>query len=305
MTPTNDGPPGDDRPSFKEAMKRVIAERRKAAGPHPDLDTLSAYAAGELPEPEAERVRDHLALCAACTGTVLDLSILAGRHEVAEVGELSDAEEDEQLAAERMPELEAAWSDLRARLERERVVGGRETPRPPAPPAPPVAPVVEMPRRPERPERVYDTASVRRPWAIAAVLAAACLVLAVKAWRSPSSSADLQPVAMAEVIPAGHSEFQVRGAPDGARLSAKSASVLTLALPSDAADQPAFRVEIRPVAGAGDGKTIENVPARNGRELLILLPAGSLAAGRYEALVSPTGDRILAEPLRYPFEVVP
>ena len=282
MTPTNDGPPGDDRPSFKEAMKRVFAERRKEAGPHPDLDTLSAYAAGELAEPEAERVRDHLALCHACTEAVLDLSILAGRDQ---------PEETEGAASESLPGLDEAWGEMRGRLERERLVREREPERPV---------VVEMPRRPER---VYDARNVRLPWTIAAVLAAACLLLAVKAWWSPPSSAGLQPVAVAAVDPAGHPEFLVRGTADGARLSARGASALTLVLPSDAADQPAFRVEIRPVAG-GASEVIENVPSQGDRDLSILFSADSLAPGRYEALVS-AADGGAAEPLRYPFEVVP
>jgi len=43
------------------------------AGPHPEIDQLVRYHAGELTEAREERVRDHLVTCRECTETLLDL----------------------------------------------------------------------------------------------------------------------------------------------------------------------------------------------------------------------------------------
>ncbi len=41
---------------------------------HPDLDTWTAYYAGELPEAAAERLREHLVSCRRCVTLLLDLN---------------------------------------------------------------------------------------------------------------------------------------------------------------------------------------------------------------------------------------
>jgi len=43
-----------------------------AAGMHPGLDRLAAFHEGELPEAEAERVREHLSVCRECADLLLD-----------------------------------------------------------------------------------------------------------------------------------------------------------------------------------------------------------------------------------------
>ncbi len=64
-----------DKPDLDAALRELAAEERRRLGAeHPDPDALLAYQRGELPAAEAERVRDHLALCRECGDLVLDFA---------------------------------------------------------------------------------------------------------------------------------------------------------------------------------------------------------------------------------------
>lgn len=63
-----------ERPADLAAdLRRVAAESLAAGGGHPPAEELIAYHRRSLPEPRAEELRDHLAVCAECTALVLDL----------------------------------------------------------------------------------------------------------------------------------------------------------------------------------------------------------------------------------------
>ncbi|HEX6201149.1 MAG TPA: zf-HC2 domain-containing protein [Thermoanaerobaculia bacterium] len=61
-----------DRSDLREALQDGAARTAGAGSGHPALDELAAYHRGELPEAEAERVREHLALCRECADLLLD-----------------------------------------------------------------------------------------------------------------------------------------------------------------------------------------------------------------------------------------
>jgi hypothetical protein len=88
---------------------RLLAEqeRRELGGDHPEAEQLAAYHGGRLSEPEEERVREHLALCAPCTRQLLDL---AAFHD-----EMSAQAASGGAALGAAPP--GSWQSLRARLE--------------------------------------------------------------------------------------------------------------------------------------------------------------------------------------------
>lgn len=93
-----------DDPKLDEAIRRWVAEAD--AGEHPGADRLLRYHLRELPEAEAESVRDHLSLCESCTRQLLGYERFAG-------GELAGEPAGEEISAE---ELERAWRQVRDRL---------------------------------------------------------------------------------------------------------------------------------------------------------------------------------------------
>src|SRR5437763_1557757 len=92
---------------------------------HPEPETLAAYHAGELTEPEERRLQDHLVGCPECSALLLDLDGL-GRPEFG-AGSLAPADQ------------EALWRSLQPEIRKEEP--------PPAPLAPVIAPVVPLRRR--------------------------------------------------------------------------------------------------------------------------------------------------------------
>lgn len=61
-----------DKPDLDQAIRRMAAEDRRTRTEHPDPEELLAYHERQLTEPEAERLRDHLAGCPECARVVLD-----------------------------------------------------------------------------------------------------------------------------------------------------------------------------------------------------------------------------------------
>jgi hypothetical protein len=86
---------------------RSLAERyRSNLGPHPAVEELIAYHAGELPHEQQERLRDHLALCHDCAGLLRDL---------ADFPDLAPPEGARPLSA---PDVDGAWEEMEKRLGR-------------------------------------------------------------------------------------------------------------------------------------------------------------------------------------------
>ncbi|MDP9121769.1 MAG: zf-HC2 domain-containing protein [Acidobacteriota bacterium] len=93
-----------------EELARSIAlltREARAGVDHLAPETLAAYRAAELPPGEAERVRDHLAICRHCADLLLDL----GSFE--DPGAGAPADPAETAAAEAA--LDAVWRKIEAR----------------------------------------------------------------------------------------------------------------------------------------------------------------------------------------------
>jgi hypothetical protein len=102
-------------PATQAALARLAAGYGNGGGDgdHPSPDRLLAYHLGELPEPEAAHVQDHLVGCESCSEALLDLAELAA----------PDA------AAAGMPDVEraAAWKQLTARRAQASALAGSGT----------------------------------------------------------------------------------------------------------------------------------------------------------------------------------
>lgn len=61
------------RATIAAALAPESGRDATGAGPHPEIDELVRYHAGDLAAAEEERVRDHLVACRECTETLLDL----------------------------------------------------------------------------------------------------------------------------------------------------------------------------------------------------------------------------------------
>lgn len=85
------------------ALYELAERQRRELGPHLEADELVAYHEGELAAAEAERVRDHLALCPECAGLLLDLDAFSAPSP-AGAPDLTTAE------------VESAWRELAPRL---------------------------------------------------------------------------------------------------------------------------------------------------------------------------------------------
>lgn len=73
------------RAMITEALAPGSEREPAGAGPHPQIDQLVRYHAGELTEAHEARVRDHLVTCRECTETLLDLDrfVVAGADQKA------------------------------------------------------------------------------------------------------------------------------------------------------------------------------------------------------------------------------
>lgn len=85
-------------------VRAVATELKSGLGGHPTPDELLDYHADDLAPAERERIEDHLALCADCARTVLDLGAFPAVEPLSEEDRLSSAE----VAAE--------WSRFAAQL---------------------------------------------------------------------------------------------------------------------------------------------------------------------------------------------
>lgn len=89
------------------AFGAAAAASRARAPEHADLDVLAAYRRGELPESDAEALREHLAGCRECGDLLLDLEAFeADAEAAAEGGAAADLEEA------------ASWRAVRLRIDR-------------------------------------------------------------------------------------------------------------------------------------------------------------------------------------------
>ena len=64
----------ETKPNWRSALRAVVDQKRRELGPHPTLDALAAYHAGQIEPPAAARLQEHLVLCSECSELLLELS---------------------------------------------------------------------------------------------------------------------------------------------------------------------------------------------------------------------------------------
>lgn len=260
----------DFRQTLREAAGRAGAAEPTQAG-HPDLDRLAAYHDGSLPEPEAERVREHLALCRECADLLLDYRDFA-REEPAGAASATAA----------------AWE-----RDRERV---REAVRRRAEPGS----VVE-PAEAAEPGRAYTgPRRGRLAPGLAAAFAAASVVLGILWWQARLELQRPRPVELAYVEPEGSStlrspagEVEVPAGPD-------SRPVVLLYL-TEPADFPRYEARIVPPAGDGSARTLELAPGADG--VFALQLGAEPEPGDYRVVLSGVADGERRELATFRFRV--
>ncbi len=62
---------------WHRALRAVVDEERQELGPHPELDEMVAYHAGDLPQSQVPRLQNHLVLCPECSRLLLELDRFA------------------------------------------------------------------------------------------------------------------------------------------------------------------------------------------------------------------------------------
>ena len=227
------------------ALRALAADARRELGPHPGDDQLVAYHERRLDEPEAERLRDHLALCAACAGLLLDLAAFSA-GEPAAASELTDGE------------VEDAWRSLARRL--------------------PAAASRRQALPPGRSSRWL-------PWAVAAALLAGVVALSawIVILRQELRSR-LRPRAdavLANLEPRGEGTRGEAGAGEERPRADRPATLILHALPERG--DPSYELEIREARPGG--RLLWHEGGLRSRDLGVLvleLPAGALPPGSYQ-----------------------
>ncbi len=250
-----------EKPSLPPSLRDLIEQERRRLGPHPPVEDLVAYQAGELPADQEERLRDHLALCPECAHLLLDLR------------DFPDISLPEGARRPSEAEVEAAWEALQPRLGE---------PRPAEKPAP--APV--QPLRPERKPVPY-----RWPAALAAVffLSTVGLSFWVASLRRELDRPALEPVG----LEARETE-RGRGEGDEPALRTSKGYLLVLS-PLEVAPEPQARYEVS-VSRTGSQEVLWEADAHLVREddsFIVELPAHSLPPGRYRLTLHGGPDREL------------
>lgn len=222
---------------LESTVRRYAAERRAAAGAHPDPEEIVAYDRGELEEDRRARLQEHLALCPECTRWLLDYREF-DREE-------PDAGGDTVAAAWRR-ERGTAWDAVQRRI------GGLAEPAA----AGTAAPGHTTPRAEPAPA-VRARFSAARSW-VTAALAAACVILSVLLWQAhqevrqagPASVVSLEPEGSRVLRGAAPQERQLERPPPGRRL------VLVLAFVGPG-DQERLVADVFPPPGEGPARRVE------------------------------------------------
>ncbi len=262
----------EEKPSLSSGLRNLTERERQALKDHPAPEQLVAYRAGELPEAEQERLRDHLAVCRDCAALLLDLADFGNLKPPAGVPELTDAQVDQ------------AWQAMRSRIAKE------ETPEPAK-----VVPLLR-PVPPAQPARVE--APARRRWLDAAAwfLIAGLGAFALLQFRDRQQ---LNPdVALLFLQPDGEGVTRSGGAKSPPPPSEREIVLIF----QNFEDEPhsAYRVKI--ATEEGEERYSSGLKKQNDSLPLRLLP-GSLEPGRYRAQLEGTagGDWNLLK--SYTFDV--
>jgi hypothetical protein len=234
---------------IEPALRALVVRARRELGPHASADELVAYHLRRLSEADAERLRDHLALCAECAGLLLDLAAFS---------EQAPAVPSEPTTEE----VEAAWRDLAPRL------GAA------------VARVDPPPRRRHAP--VFPSSL---PLSLAAALLAGVIALSswvvalrreVRAHSRPRADAVL-----ANLEPAGEGTRGDDGAARQPRIQADRPATLIFHSPP-ARDYPSYELQVSEIRPGG--RLAWQATGLHPQDLGIFvldLPAGALPPGKY------------------------
>jgi hypothetical protein len=224
--------PRDLRDALVETLRRARRQAPPAGLPHPTPDELVAYHSGELPDPERERLREHLALCPECADLVLDYRDFAAAEPAAAASAAATAWERHR---------EPAWEAIR------RGIGGAAEVTPPGPV--------------RTPDRAGGSPGAR--W-LAAALAAACLVLGVSLWRARSELGSPSPAAVVALQPEGSGGLRGPGPPGAPEVQAAGRRVVVLLGLPEPHRFARYEVRIEPPAGAGPEAVLEIEPGPDG-----------------------------------------
>ncbi len=257
---------------FERESVRAIRDwaqgERRAMNEHPEVEQLIAYQEGRLGEPEAERVRVHLSLCASCADELLGL----------EHWDAAARTEPEQAID---PALLPSPASLAAHRQR---FTARTASRPPTPVSGPTAP--------------------RRRWPTTFALAASGLVaaLALGWWMGGRGPEGANDPFVFDLVPAG-TAVRRAATPQEIRVPQGLDPLVARLNLGELTDHESFRAEIRDsrdrVVWARAGWVRQ--PAGS---FAVLIPRRDLAPGVYELrLFGGTGndETLLAT---YPFVLV-
>lgn len=256
-----------DTSDLADAVRRYAAERRAAAGPHPDFEEIVAYDRGEVDDGRRARIQEHLALCPECTRWLLDYRELDRAQPV--VG-------GDTVSAAWQRERGTAWDEIQRRIG-----GLKET-----------APVRAdeaggAARGPLRRSEDPTDYRMARFWATAA-LAAACAILSVLLWQARVELEQPRPVELVTLAPAGSGTLRGGAPPDRVvvRPAAGHRMVLVLAY-AGIGERDLFAAEIFPPTGEGPSRVVE--VRRHGDGTLAVEMGSDPTPGQYRIVLYELG----------------
>ena len=263
----------DFRTPHPEGARSAAGEAGESG--HPGLDRLAAYHGGELPEAEAERVREHLSRCRECADLLLDWRDFA-RDEPA--GAASAAA--------------AAWA-----RDRERVRAG-------------VARRVGAGSSERRGEAAGEAAAARQraaprraplvPWLAAAAALTAAAVLGGLWWQERAENRRPRQVALASVAPEGSSVLRGREEETEVLTSPDSRPVVLLNL-GELPAFPRYEARVEPPAGEDAASVVEIDPGLG--DVLALELGADPEPGGYRVILFGVADGERREVAAYRFRV--
>lgn len=262
----------DFRKSHQEGARSAAGEA--GDGAHPGLDRLAAYHEGELPEAEAERVREHLSRCRECADLLLDWRDFAR-------DEPSGAASAAAAAWER--DRDRVREGVARRVGAERGVDGG---------------------RSESPEGDAAYAGLRRgrraPWLVAAAALAAATVSGVLLWQERVENRRPRQVELASVLPEGSSVLRGREEEAEVLTGGGSRPVVLLHL-GEPEEYPRYQARIVPPAGEGAAFVLELSPVPSGPFTVQL--GRDPEPGEYRVVLSGVRDGERREVATYRFRV--
>ncbi|MCG8455792.1 MAG: zf-HC2 domain-containing protein [Holophagales bacterium] len=248
----------------RRAAGQLIGEWVGAGGTHPAAESLIAYQEGTLDPRLADRVREHVESCEACS------------EELAELEMLDHPSASEGQASPDPSEIARAWMDLQAEMEKDEA-----------------GPAAQRPRGGSEPRRSIRSS---RRWllpataAASALLAAALLVIAGGGFLDGRIEGNLSTAELlaapwlVELAPDEPSRQRSGGRRPVSPPEAAKVLVLRLLL-EDLTPYESYRVRLIEEASSRESLQEEMIRQRRG-ELLLLVPTHALSSGPHRLELS-------------------